>query len=355
MVPNFYYHPRMMEYDFGPKHPLKPVRLARTMALLRAIAPDVEFIDPGLASENDILRVHSREYLDIVQAVSQGEVIPKEGLFVYGFGSVDTPPFPGVYQAALAYCGGAVRAAEALNAGAKLAFNIGGGLHHAQREKASGFCVFNDPAIALDLMKAKLGKLLYVDIDLHHGDGVQAIFADDPNVVTFSIHESGRTLYPGTGFLKETGAGGAVVNVPLDAHTTGEVWIWAFEEVFARVMDRFQPEAIVLQMGCDPHIHDPLGHLRVRVQEWLRAVEVVRDTGLPILACGGGGYELANVPRMWAAAALTLSRIDVPELAPAGIPIEWGVGRIFDPPTEDSGVGRSAAEEAVDYWRAKLG
>lgn len=345
----------MMEYDFGPKHPLKPVRLARTMALLRAIVPDVSFIDPGLASEADILRVHSRAYLDIVKAVSRGDEVGKDELFVSGFGSVDTPPFPGIFEASLAYCGGSVRAAQAINSGSRLAFNIGGGLHHAQRERASGFCVFNDPAIALHLMKERFKTLLYVDIDLHHGDGVQAIFADDPDVVTLSIHESGKTLYPGTGFLNETGADGAVVNIPLDAYTTGDVWILAFEEVFQRVMEHFQPEAIVLQMGCDPHIHDPLGHLRVRVQEWLRAVELVRDTGLPIMACGGGGYELANVPRMWVAAILTLSRIEVPDLAPKGIPVEWGVGQIFDLPAEDFGVGRNSADEAVDFWREKLG
>ncbi|MFM9874221.1 MAG: acetoin utilization protein AcuC [Fimbriimonadaceae bacterium] len=343
----------MMSYDFGPRHPLKPIRLARTVSLLKAMVPDIELIDPGLASEQDILTVHSAEYLAFVRRIVEGNA-SKEDLFYYGFGSVDTPPFPGIYEAALAYCGGAVRAANRLNEGDHLAFNIGGGLHHAQRDRASGFCVFDDPAISLALMKKRFSKLLYVDIDLHHGDGVQAIFADDPDIVTMSIHESGKTLYPGTGFVEETGAGGAIVNLPMEANTSGDIWLWAFTEVFPRVLDHFQPEAIVLQMGCDAHFNDPLGHLRVSVQEWLGAVELVRESGLPTLACGGGGYDLTNVPRMWAAAVLTLAKIDVSLETPDDIPEEWGVKKIFDPEPLEQSRGRSYAGEVIEYWRDKL-
>jgi acetoin utilization protein AcuC len=353
MIPNFFYHPRMMSYDFGPQHPLKPIRLARTIELLRSIEPTLVCLDPGLADRADMRLVHDDSYLEVVECLSRGQRIPPEVKMSYGFGSVDTPAFLGMYEAALAYCGGTVRAAQAILSGEQLAFGIGGGLHHAMRDKASGFCVFDDPAIALSILKLRYSRLMYVDIDLHHGDGVQALFLDDPDVLTFSIHESGRTLYPGTGFVEETGAGGAVVNIPLDAHTTGDVWIWAFEEVFLSTLDWFKPDAIVLQMGCDAHLNDPLGHLRVRVQEWLRAVEVVRDAGLPIVAVGGGGYELANVPRMWAAAVLTLCGLEVPEVAPECIPVEWGVGRIFDPDLGESGMGRHSAEQVVDYWRSR--
>jgi acetoin utilization protein AcuC len=354
MVPNFFYHPRLMNYDFGPRHPLKPVRLARTTTLLKSFVPSVEFIDPGFANAEDILRVHSEEYFEFVRTVGEGRA-SKEDLFSFGFGSVDTPPFPGIFEASLAYCGGAVRAAECLVRGDSLAFNIAGGLHHAQRDRASGFCVFNDPAVSLELLKARFSKLLYVDIDLHHGDGVQAIFENDPDVVTLSIHESGKTLYPGTGFVEETGAGSAVVNLPMEAKTTGDTWLWAFSEVFPRVVDFFNPEAIVLQMGCDPHFNDPLGHLRVSVQEWLGAVELVRGAGLPILACGGGGYELGNVPRMWSAAVLALAGLEVPEVAPEEIPEEWGVSKIFDPEPLERGHGLAYAQEVVDFWRGRLG
>jgi acetoin utilization protein AcuC len=354
MIPHFYYHPRMMEYDFGPKHPLKPVRLARTMSLLRAMVPSVQFIDPGLATEDDLLRVHDEEFVDVVRRI-YGEGVGKEELFTYGFGSVDTPPFAGIWGASLGYCGGGVAAAKALVEGAQLSYNMGGGLHHSQSNRASGFCVFNDPAISLAILKERFGKLLYVDIDLHHGDGVQAIWLDDPDVVTLSIHESGKTLYPGTGFVHEEGANGSAVNIPLDAYTTGDVWLKAFTEIFPRVLDRFRPEVIVLQMGCDPHIHDPLGHLQVTVQEWLGAVKHVRDTRLPILACGGGGYEMSNVPRMWAAAVMTLANIEVPKLAPSDIPVEWGVGSLFDPTPTERGIGLASAQGVIEYWRRKLG
>lgn len=344
----------MMEYDFGPNHPLKPIRLMRTEALLRAFVPDLMCIDPGLSEPEEVGFAHSQDYIEVVQALSTGEHVSPEVLFSYGFGSVDTPPFKGMFGAALAYCGGAVRAAEDLLVGEELAFNMAGGLHHAQRGRASGFCVFNDPAISLMIMKQRFKKLMYVDIDLHHGDGVQGIFENDPDVLTFSIHESGKTLYPGTGFVEETGAGGAIVNIPLEARTTGDTWLWAFTDVFQRAMDWFQPEAIVLQMGCDAHINDPLGHLAVTVQEWLAAVRLVKNTGLPILGCGGGGYAIENVPRMWAAAVMELSGIEVPARAPDSIPKEWGVSAIFDAEPGDRWIGRPEAEKVVEYWKRKL-
>lgn len=343
-----------MEYDFGPKHPLKPIRLQRTEALLKAIVQSFEPIDPGLAEPEEILFAHSQDYIEVVQALSAGENVSPEVVFSYGFGSIDTPPFRGMFGAALAYCGGAVRAAEDLLVGENLAFNIGGGLHHAQRSRASGFCVFNDPAISITVLKQRFTKIMYVDIDLHHGDGVQAIFEDDPDVLTFSIHESGKSLYPGTGFVQETGAGGAVVNIPLEAKTTGDTWLWAFNEIFDRSVDWFKPEAIVLQMGCDAHINDPLGHLAVTVQEWLAAVTRVKQTQLPILACGGGGYALENVPRMWSAAVLELSGITVPARAPEEIPTEWGVNAIFDAEPGHRWLGRPQAEKVVEYWNQKL-
>lgn len=318
------------------------------------MVPSVQFLDPGLATEDDLLRVHDEEFVEVVRRIG-GRRVGKVELFTFGFGSVDTPPFDGIWEASLGYCGGGVAAARALVGGAHLSYHIGGGLHHSQRNRASGFCVFNDPAISLSILKERFGKLLYVDIDLHHGDGVQAIWMDDPDVVTLSIHESGKTLYPGTGFVDEEGADGSAVNIPLDAYTTGDVWLKAFREIFPRVLHRFRPEAIVLQMGCDPHIHDPLGHLQVTVQEWLAVVELVRDSGLPILACGGGGYEMSNVPRMWTAAVMTLANLEVPKLAPADIPVEWGVGSIFDPEPTERGIGLASAEEVIEFWRRKLG
>lgn len=349
---HFYYHDRMMTYDFGPQHPLRPVRLAKTMSLVRAWMPQLEFLDPGLADRSDVRRVHSQEYVNAVETLSGGGEV--EEPFVYGFKSIDNPPFTGMYEAALAYTGGGVRAAEALLEGAPMAINIGGGLHHARSEYASGFCIFNDPAIGIHVLRDKYKKVAYIDIDLHHGDGVQWIWYDEPDVLTYSIHQDGRTLYPGCGAVDERGAEGSSVNVPLAPGTTGEVWLNAFRETALPALERFQPEAIVLQMGCDPHFKDPLGRLQVRVEDWVEAVRLVRDLRLPTLACGGGGYELTNVPRMWAAAILTLYDQEVPETIPEELQADLGIANTFDRITQPA-TGEEQAERVIEYWRRELG
>ncbi|HXH61733.1 MAG TPA: hypothetical protein VNI20_10295, partial [Fimbriimonadaceae bacterium] len=272
MLTDFFYHPRSIEYDFGPKHPLKPERLRRTLALFEACVPGFQPTHPGECDENDVLRVHSREYLDAVKEMSDGAAnMCREEMLPWGFGTVDNPRFDGMYEASLAYVAATARAASEVRDGAPLAFGIAGGLHHAQRSRASGFCVFNDPAIACSVLKDKFERVAYIDIDLHHGDGVQAIFYDDPTLLTCSIHETGRTLYPGTGFADETGAQNSAVNVPLEPGTTGDVWLWAFENGIMPRVREFAPQAVVLQMGTDPHFLDPLGHLQVAAQEWLGA------------------------------------------------------------------------------------
>lgn len=354
-IPGFFYHHRSMSYDFGPRHPLKPVRLARTMALLEAAAPDVEFLDPGLASREDIARCHEDHYIDFVRALSEGHEADAGEAFSYGFTGGDTPPFTGMYEAACAYTGGGVKAAQMVNEGAALAFNMSGGLHHAQAANASGFCVFNDVAISTAILRERFDRVAYVDIDLHHGDGVQALFYDDPTVLTYSIHQNGRTLYPGTGFLHETGADLSSVNVPLWPGTTGPVWIRAFKETISLAFDRFQPQAVVLQMGTDAHRLDPLGHLECLAQHWLEAVAWVRDYGVPIVAAGGGGYNLTTVPRMWTAAVLTLCGREVPVEIPASIPREWGMSTFLDPEVDEPLQGEEEAEKAIGFWRRTLG
>jgi acetoin utilization protein AcuC len=285
-----------------------------------------------------------------VKAISEDATFMcREEMWPWGFGTTDNPVFEGMFEASLAYLAGTVRAAEAVRDGAPLAFGIAGGLHHAQRSRASGFCVFNDPAVACAILREKFERVAYVDIDLHHGDGVQALFFDDPTVLTCSIHETGKRLYPGTGFVEERGAGDSSVNVPLEPFTTGDTWLWAFENGILPALRRFQPQAIVLQMGTDPHFLDPLGHLQVAAQEWLRAVEHIKALGLPIVAVGGGGYELSCVPRMWAAAVMTLSGIEFEDRIPASIPSEWGMQTFADRELpQPRNQGRSEAEATID-------
>ncbi len=349
MIPRFYYHPRMTEYDFGPRHPLKPERLRRTIALLEVVEPGIELLDPGLALDTDVLRIHSPDYLETIQALSNGMCVED----MRGFGPGDNPPFHGMYEASLGYLGGTVRAAEDVRDGAELAFNIAGGLHHARRDRVSGFCIFNDPAVACAILRERFERVLYIDIDLHHGDGVQWLFYDDPSVITLSIHQDGRTLYPGTGFVDETGADLSSINIPLPPRTTGGVWLHAFSSILPLVVERHRPEAIVLQMGSDPHRLDPLGHLECLAQHWVEAVRLVRDLGLPIVAVGGGGYNLTTVPRMWVAAILTLSGIEVPTAIPEQISSDWRMTAFFDDEAQVP-YGNEEVEHIITHWQSHL-
>jgi acetoin utilization protein AcuC len=345
-IPNFLFAEEMMTYDFGPNHPLKPERLRRTVALLREEGVVVP-VRPLPANREDLLRVHSDRYID---AVERGEANSS-----FGIGTTDNPWVEGIHDKALWYVGGAVEAARKVKDGDRLAINISGGLHHAMRDKASGFCIYNDPAIMISILRERFNRVAYVDIDVHHGDGVEAIYDSDPHVMTISIHESGRTLFPGTGFLSDTGEAGTNVNIPLQAKTSSDVWLWAFREIVPRAIDRFSPQAIVLQMGTDPHYLDPLGHLQVTAQDWVEAVRIVRDFGLPIAACGGGGYNLTTVPRMWAAACMTLARIEVPEKIPEGLQEPLGAIHYFD--QEDNlplQIGLQSAKEAVEFHMVNL-
>lgn len=337
----------MLDYDFGSRHPLKPQRLRRAMELLQAVS-GIEPVDPGPGRREDALILHAEDYVLAVQNLSGGDHLPDGYVKNYGFGSADNPPFLGMYEASLAYLAGSVRAAEAVREGAPLAVNLSGGLHHAHRARASGFCIFDDPAIALAILRERFERVAYVDIDVHHGDGPQWLFYEDHRVLTCSIHQTGRTLFPATGFVNESGPAFTSVNVPLEADTTGDVWLWAFEKGILAALERFQPQAIVLQMGTDAHDLDPLGRLRVSAQEWVEAVRRVRDLGLPTVAIGGGGYNIDLVPRMWVAAVLTLMHREVPEEIPAPFAEAWGVPRFYDTripgPRESQ---RDAAEDVV--------
>jgi len=343
----------MLSYDFGPRHPLKPERLRRTVELIQWEAPDLPILDPGPAAEADILRVHSQEFVNVVKELSVKPEYRTTCAFTHGFSKLDTPPFEGMWESSLAYCGGALRAAESVRDGAPLAFSMSGGLHHAKRDRANGFCVLSDPSLAIAVLQERFDRVLYVDIDLHHGDGPQAIFYDDPSVITFSIHETGTSLYPGTGFVEEEGVDLTSINLPLPAGTEGKPWLHAFDRTLNLIVQKFRPDALVLQMGCDPHTLDPLGHLRISVQHWLGAVSLVKGLGLPVVALGGGGYHLPNVPRMWVAAILTLLGRAAPERVPDQTPREWGMTTYLD--EEEGGLaGMNEAERLVEHWTKRL-
>ena len=300
----------LTKYDFGPGHPLAPVRVELTIALARAFGvlarPEVTVLAPVSAQMTELELVHDADYIDAVrQAGLDGRPNAR-----YGLGTPDDPVFYGMHEASALVAGATLTAARAVWRGeAGHAANIAGGLHHAMRRSASGFCVYNDPAIAMRWMLAEgAERIAYVDLDVHHGDGVQAAFYDDPRVLTISLHEHPATLFPGTGLASEIGSGdgrGYAVNVPLPAGTGDAGWLRAFDAVVPPLLRAFAPEVLVSQHGCDSHRLDPLANLELSVDAQRRAQLMVHDlahetAGGRWLLTGGGGYELVQVvPRSW--------------------------------------------------------
>ncbi len=294
---------RLTSYDFGPQHPMNPIRVDLTMALARELgvldAPGVSVKGFEPADDALLRLVHDADYLD---AVRREELDVARGL-----GLDDNPVFPGMHDASALVAGASVAAARAVWTGeARHAANIAGGLHHAMRGAASGFCVYNDPAIAIAwLLEQGAQRVAYVDVDVHHGDGVQAAFYDDPRVLTISLHESPRTLFPGTGLPNETGAEGTAVNVALPPGTGDRHWLRAFDAIVPPLLRRFEPEILLTQHGCDSHELDPLAHLMLSVDGQRAAYEALHrlaheTAGGRWILTGGGGYELVHVvPRAW--------------------------------------------------------
>ncbi|HXG26398.1 MAG TPA: acetoin utilization protein AcuC [Candidatus Binatia bacterium] len=303
--PLLVFGPRSTDYDFGPVHPLTPRRFWTGISLLETLGA-VPGLAPEPASDEELALVHDRAYIEHVKRCGSDPV----GAWGMGIGPGDTPAFGGMHEASAAVAGGSLRAMEAILGGEiQHAFHPGGGLHHAMRARASGFCVYDDPALAVARARHDGLRVLYVDLDVHHGDGVQAIHWDDPGVMTVSIHESGSTLFPGTGFQDELGglgAEGTAVNIPLDPGT-GEIgWVEALEIALPPLAEAFRPAIVVSQHGADSHAYDPLAHLMVTTTAMGRAARLVdslahRHAGGRWLATGGGGYDVYRVvPRMWA-------------------------------------------------------
>ena len=321
--------PRSPTYDFGPGHPLTPRRFGPGVDLLRAVGAE-----PGLAAEPapdvELEWCHSRRYIATVKRFSADPYgFPEAGIGVGG----DDPPFAGMHDAAAAVAGGSLRAMDAVLRGdVEHAFHPGGGLHHAMPDHASGFCIYDDPALAIARARRDGLRVLYVDLDVHHGDGVQAIHAADPGVLTMSFHEDGRYLFPGTGGVGELGAGtaaGTSVNVPLEPGTGERAWLAVVHRLLPELAAAFGPDVIVSQHGADSHAWDPLAHLLVTTTAMGEAARLVdaaahRFAGGRWLATGGGGYDAYRVvPRTWALVWLAGAHRDVPDATPAGWREHW--------------------------------
>jgi acetoin utilization protein AcuC len=311
-------------YDFGPEHPLTPRRFGPGIELLRALGAD-RFLEPPEADDAELERLHAREYVRIVRSFSDHPWQPPR----MGLGPGDCPPFHGMHEASATIAGGSVAAVRAIVAGeAAHAFSPGGGLHHAMAAAASGFCIYNDVALGVAAARDAGHRVLYVDLDVHHGDGTQALFWDDPGVLTFSIHESGRTLFPGTGWPEETGgpnAPGTAVNAPLEATSGDASWWPVVEDALGRLAEAFRPTFLATQHGCDSHALDPLAHLRVTTDSYARATRLLDRLAHEHcegrwFATGGGGYDAYRVvPRSWALVWLAQAHADIPRV----LPPEW--------------------------------
>jgi acetoin utilization protein AcuC len=336
-------------YDFGPEHPLRPARVQLTMALARhcGLLERARLTEPVAVSGTDLARAHDLDYLAAVKAAgADGSPALRHGI-----GPGDTPPFVGMHEASARVCGATVAAAEAVRSGGSLhAFSPAGGLHHAMRDRASGFCVYNDPAVAIAwLLEQGVERVAYVDVDVHHGDGVERIFADDPRVLTISLHESGRLLFPGTGFAHEIGEGaarGSIVNLPLPAWTTDDLYLAAFDVLVPPLLRAFGPEVLVTQLGCDTHYTDPLAHLALTIGAYTGLAQRFHGLAHTItngrwLATGGGGYQWAKVvPRAWCTYLAEMVGVELPAELPAGYRDEVARrhGTMLDPGMADDAV-----------------
>lgn len=324
--------PSVLEYRFSHSHPMDPVRLRLTMELSRmlGVIDGAEVVAPAGFDVADLARAHTDDYQAAVRVAGSGR--SRIDLTGFGLGNDDNPVFLHMHEAAASIVGSTLTGAKAIASGAATrAANIAGGMHHAMRTHASGFCVYNDIAISISwLLDNGFDRIAYIDVDAHHGDGVQAAFWNDPRVLTISVHEDPQHLWPGTGFPSELGgpeARGAAVNVPVPAFCPDGLWLRAFHAVVPSVVREFRPQLIVSQCGCDSHAADPLTDLSLSVDGQRAAMLAMRDLADEVcdgrwLAVGGGGYQLVSVvPRAWTHLLGAVVGVDVDPVTP--IPREW--------------------------------
>jgi acetoin utilization protein AcuC len=322
-----------LRYDLGQHHPFKAIRSEAVKSLLEhsGLLSQADVFEPEMASLAALSEVHSKAYLARVMQASRGEEVTDS--LEYGIGTTDTPFFAGMHEATSLVVGGTLRAAELVATGKYArALNLAGGLHHAQSNKGGGFCVYNDLSVAISYLRSQNLRVAYLDIDAHHGDGVQWIHYDDKDVLTISFHETGRYLYPGTGFIYELGRNeglGTSLNVPLEPYTQNSSFLEALDRVLEPALMWFKPDVLVLQAGADAHFFDPLADLALTLpgyQELFKRIVQYSDrfTSGRIVATGGGGYATwTAVPRVWGSLYAALSAKELPFQLPSAWLTQW--------------------------------
>ncbi len=320
------YADALSQYQLSPEHPLRPIRLRHMHELMRASGlldlGNVASPAPRVATKQEIETSHDPDYVSIVEAISNGAIAP--GMGEFGLGTSDNPVRPGIYETTALCVGSTLSASELVTSGkADVAFAPAGGVHHhAMPRSAAGFGIFNDAVIAMKAMVAAGLRVAYIDIDCHHGDGVQMGHYDSDQVLTISIHESGQWLFPGTGYVQEIGSGdgkGYSVNVPLAPYTQDDEWHATFDEVIPPLVRAFKPDVLFTQLGIDTHFQDPLTHLSLTTQGFNLAVKKLGVLATEIgkwVAVGGGGYDLSAVARSWTLALASMANFNLPEDVP---------------------------------------
>ncbi len=319
---------QFMSYVLSPDHPLQPERVRLAVYLIRRLGLDefAETVSPRVATRAELELAHTPAYIDLVRRLS--DPVERAGVKFReiaegGFGTADNPVADGMDEACAVVVGGSLVAAEAVHRGDALhAFNPAGGLHHARRDRASGFCVYNDVAVAAEWLRRQGHRVAVVDVDVHHGDGTEAFFYSSPDVLTISLHESGRYLFPGTGFPDEVGTGegrGFAANLPLLPYAWDEPWLAAFDAVVPPLLRDFRPTVLVTQDGCDTHALDPMAHMQASTRIWPHVGRRFHELAHELcdgrwVALGGGGYAIREVvPRAWT--LLFSEMVEHPELA----------------------------------------
>ncbi len=324
------YHPDYKKYDLGPGHPFDPLRMEMVIDYLNSTGCLKTPLKPEPVSPEDLIGIHDKSYIEIVESVSCGDNI--KNAEDYGLGTLDNPIVKGMAEGARLQIGGTLLAARLIieNKSDKV-IQFGGGFHHARHNLASGFCIYNDLALAIREMIKKDWHIVYLDLDVHHGDGVQEIFYSSENVMTISIHESGEYLFPGTGWLHELGNGmgrSLKLNIPLEPFTEGESYLEIINGIVEPALKWFKPDALVIQAGADAHFSDPLADLMLTTQDfeniYRRVIRLVDQYSHGrVLFTLGGGYSITAAPRIWILLYFILFGIKIPEELPNGWRLKW--------------------------------
>lgn len=325
------YHPKYGLYNLGSGHPFNPLRTEMVLDLLNEFNMPAETELPEPLAPGDILTIHDKEYVDVIEALSRGE--KTDGVEKFGLGTLDNPVTVGMAEGARYQCGGTLLGARMLleNKAGKV-LQMGGGFHHARRALAEGFCIYNDLALAIKEMTNAGLYVAYIDIDVHHGDGVQEIFYSDDKVMTVSFHESGEYLFPGTGWIHELGQGmgrSLKLNLPLEPFTEGDSFFEIMDGILQPALSWFKPDVLVIQAGADAHFTDPLADLMLTTHDYQKIFKYLigladNFTDGKALFTLGGGYSITAAPRIWTVLYSTLLNIVVPDLLPDKWRNKWG-------------------------------